>query len=194
MGGAIVGLLLAAGSSRRFGANKLIQPLPDGRSVAVHSCRNLLAGTGNVLAVVRQESGPLAACLRDEGAEVMEFAGADLGMGASLAFAVRSSAEAAGWLVALADMPWIRPMTVGLLVDAMGRGAALVAPVYQGRRGHPVGFSAVFRDRLISLSGDEGARSFLTEHAQVLTLREVDDPGILRDVDLPEDLRLHGRS
>jgi len=52
MEGPLVGLLLAAGSSRRFGADKLTQPLPEGDWLAVRACRNLLAGIDRVLAVV----------------------------------------------------------------------------------------------------------------------------------------------
>ena len=193
MAGSVVGLLLAAGSSRRFGtADKLTQPLPNGNGLAAQSCRNLLAGAGNVLAVVRPGSDSLAACLRYEGAEVVEFADADLGMGSSLAFGVRKASAAAGWLVALADMPWIQPSTISSLIDALNGGESLVAPAYQAQRGHPVGFSAAFRDGLMSLSGDEGARSILLDNFAELSLLRVDDPGVLRDIDLPEDLRLHG--
>ena len=68
--GSIVGILLAAGASRRFGADKLTHSLPNGDLVAVRACRNLLAGTDSVLAVVRPGSEQLAALLQAEGAEV----------------------------------------------------------------------------------------------------------------------------
>ena len=82
--GSIVGILLAAGASRRFGADKLTHSLPDGDLVAVRACRNLLAVTDSVLAVVRPGSERLAALLQSEGAEVMICADADQGMSASL--------------------------------------------------------------------------------------------------------------
>jgi molybdenum cofactor cytidylyltransferase len=64
-----------------------------------------------------------------------------------------------------------------------------VAPAYQGKRGHPVGFSAKFRSELEQLAGDEGARSILKRHADQIKLLECNDPGILADIDTPEDLR-----
>jgi molybdenum cofactor cytidylyltransferase len=117
----IVGILLAAGASRRFGADKLSHSLPEGDLVAVRACRALLAGTDAVLAVVRPGNGELAARLQAEGAEVRICAEAEQGMGASLAFGVRACPEAAGWLVALADMPWIAPATIRQVADALGR-------------------------------------------------------------------------
>jgi molybdenum cofactor cytidylyltransferase len=65
---------------------------------------------------------------------------------------------------------------------------ALVAPFHAGQRGHPVGFAAGFGTELLSLSGDAGARDLLARHASSLTRLDVNDPGILIDVDTPGDL------
>lgn len=184
----IVGILLAAGASRRFGADKLSHPLPDGDLVAVRACRNLLAGTDAVLAVVRPGSEALAARLRAEGAAVQICADADQGMGASLACGVRARPEAAGWLVALADMPWIAPATIQSVADALRSGARIAAPYWQGRRGHPVGFSPVLGPNLAALNGDTGAKTVIQAHLEQLRLVVCDDPGVLRDIDRPEDL------
>lgn len=110
------------------------------------------------------------------------------GLGDNLAAAVRATADAGGWLVALGDMPIIKPDTIGALVRALQGGHALVAPVHKGRRGHPVGFSARFQADLVSLKGDTGAREVLRRHAHQLVHIEVDDPGVLLDVDAPHDL------
>ena len=121
--GPIVGILLAAGASRRFGSDKLTQSLPDGDLVAVRACRNLLAGTDSVLAVVRPGSERLAALLQAEGADVLICANAGQGMSASLVSGVRARPEAAGWLIALADMPWIAPTTIFKVAEALRMGA-----------------------------------------------------------------------
>jgi molybdenum cofactor cytidylyltransferase len=60
--------------------------------------------------------------------------------------------------------------------------------VHRGERGHPVGFSAAHRDALMTLSGDEGARSLVAHGGVELVRIDVDDPGVLRDVDAPGDL------
>jgi molybdenum cofactor cytidylyltransferase len=110
-------------------------------------------------------------------------------MGASLACGVEASAEAAGWVVALADMPWIEASTIRRVADAIAAGASLAAPCYRGERGHPVGFAASHRAALLALGGDEGARAILSRAGASLLRVDVDDPGVLRDVDTAGDLR-----
>jgi molybdenum cofactor cytidylyltransferase len=186
---AIVGVLLAAGSSRRFGADKLTRRLPEGGEVAVRACQNLRAGVDQVLAAVRPGDLELAQKLLAVGAEIIVCPDAGRGMGASLACGVRaSSPQTLAWLVALADMPWIKPATIQAVAQAMRCGADLAAPCWQGRRGHPVGFAARHRAALSALDGDAGAKSVIDAHAERLRLIDVDDPGVVRDIDRPEDL------
>ncbi len=186
----IIGILLAAGASRRFGADKLTHILPDGDQVAVLACRNLLAGTDGVLAVVRPGNEELAARLQAEGAEVRICNNAEQGMGASLAFGIRARPEAAGWLVALADMPWIMPATIRKVADALRLGAFIAAPCWQGQRGHPVGFSHILGPDLAALDGDAGAKSVIQTHLEQLRLVDCNDPGVLWDIDKPQDLEI----
>ena len=101
---------------------------------------------------------------------------------------VATTPEAAGWLVTLADMPFLRVDTVQAVMQALAGGAALAAPVCAGRRGHPVGFAARWRDELQGLTGDEGARALLGRHRALIVGIETDDAGVLRDVDVREDL------
>lgn len=182
----IVGILLAAGFSRRFGANKLIQRLPDGTLVAVAAARNLIAALPEALAVVRPETPELVEALQAAGLRVTVCEKAQLGMGASLAHAVRETADADGWVVALADMPYLLPATIRTVADAIAAGGAIVAPRYAGERGHPVGFGKRFVQELSSLTGDEGARHLLKR--EEVSLVNCADPGVLRDIDTPKDL------
>ena len=192
----IVGILLAAGRGARFGGAKLLAPLPAashgvgaGTAVGIASLRHLLTVVPEVIAVVRPGDSMLGGQLAEEGARVVECPGADSGMGASLAFGVAACADAQGWIVALADMPWIAPSTIQSVADALRAGAAIVAPSYHGERGHPVGFAEHFRDQLMGLAGDEGARTILAARKEVIHMVAVMDPGILRDVDSAADLR-----
>lgn len=184
----ITGILLAAGASRRFGADKLTQALPNGEWVAVRACRNLMADVDKVLAVVRPGSDELMAALKLLGAEVVICPEAEQGMGVSLAFGVRAAKDADAWLVALADMPWILPATITKLADCLRFGALLVAPHWQQRRGHPVGFGKALGPELMRLSGDVGARNLIQAHQANLHLLTCDDPGIFKDIDTPVDL------
>lgn len=188
------GVLLAAGYSKRFGSNKLLQPLPAqspeaGTPIGLAAAKHLLAVLPDSIAVVRPRARKLAKLLRGAGCNTVVCKDAAEGMGTSLAAGIRAAADADGWVIALADMPFLRPQTIRTIVDALAAGAALAAPAYRGERGHPVGFARRFFGELTALRGDEGARELLKRHAHRVTLCEVDDPGILRDVDEPSDLK-----
>ncbi len=183
-----VGLLLAAGSATRFGSDKLQHPLPHGVAIAVQAARHLKAAVSRVVAVVRPGSGPTAGALAAEGCEVVVCERAVEGMGASLACAVRAAGAADGYLVALADMPFVRPSTIAAVRDALAQGAALAAPYWRARRGHPVGIAGSFRAELEALAGDQGAKRLLETYAARLVKVPVGDPGAVRDIDRPSDL------
>jgi molybdenum cofactor cytidylyltransferase len=187
-GAPIVGILLAAGSASRFGGGKLLATLHDGIPVGVAALRNLLAAVDVAIAVVRPADDALAETLRAEGARVTVCPDARDGMGASLAWAVRAAPMAAGWIVALADMPWIQPASIRSVVSLLRRHALLAAPQYHGQRGHPVGIAARLYSDLTRLHADEGARRLLAEHSGEIEFVPVSDAGVLRDVDTPADL------
>jgi molybdenum cofactor cytidylyltransferase len=184
----ITGVLLAAGAATRFGSDKLMHPLPDGTPIALASALVLRAALPQMLVVVRPDSSALAQLLMQHGIRTVVAANTADGMGASLAQGIAACAEAQGWLVALADMPFIKPSTMVAIADALRDGAAISAPVYQGQRGHPVGFTTRFAAQLMALSGDEGARAIVREHAAEVRQIECDDPGVLADIDRPADL------
>ena len=165
--GLVMGVLLGAGHGARFDASaqrhKLLEPYPPGQPgaapLAVVAARKLRAA-GPVLAVLRAPAPEATAraaqqrrlheVLADAGCRIVSYAypgpsagpGGAEGTGASIACAVRASADAAGWIVALADMPEIQPATIAAVRQALLDGALTVAPHYRGRRGHPVGFGA----------------------------------------------------
>jgi molybdenum cofactor cytidylyltransferase len=184
----IVGLLLAAGSASRFGSDKLQHPLPHGVPIAVQAARHLRASLDKVLVVVRADASPLKKLFEMEKCRVVICADADEGMGASLACAVRAAGEARGYLVALADMPFVRPSSIAAVREALEKGAPLAAPYFRTRRGHPVGFSGSFFNELSKLTGDEGAKRLLAAHENQLVKIPVGDPGVIRDIDRPSDL------
>ncbi|NTV71588.1 MAG: nucleotidyltransferase family protein [Azonexaceae bacterium] len=184
----IVGILLAAGSSRRFGADKRLHPLPDGTPMAIASARHLAAACSRTIVVIRPGDTTLASLLAAEGLETVICAAAEQGMGHSLSSGVAASPKAAGWLVALADMPYIQPVSYHAVVGALQGGARMARPAFHGKMGHPVGFSAAHLDALLALTGDQGGKSILEADPQALLLCPVDDPGVLKDVDAPPQI------
>ena len=183
-----VGLLLAAGTASRFGSDKLQHALPHGVAIAVQAARHLKAEIPRVVAVVRDPGGETARALAAEGCEVAVCERAAEGMGASLACGARAAGAADGYLVALADMPFVRPSTIAAVRDALAAGALLAAPYFRARRGHPVGFAGALRSELGALAGDEGAKRVVEMHSAQLQKVPVGDPGAIRDIDRPADL------
>jgi molybdenum cofactor cytidylyltransferase len=187
-----VGILLAAGKGSRFdptGAkNKLLQPLANGDFVVSAAAENLLAAVPSVLAVVRPGANAVAAQLRVLGCEVSECPTAEDGMAASLVHALSLAENATGWVIALGDMPYVRPATITALIEAIENGADIALPTYRGQRGNPVAFGRRHLPRLLELRGDQGARSLLK--AFPVAEVAVEDAGIVRDIDVAHDLRL----
>ena len=135
----LCGILLAAGASKRFGSDKLLHPLAGQTTVATAALANLRAAIPHVIAVVRPGTAELQNLLSENGATVILCTEAEDGMGASLASAVRASGDVSGWVIALADMPYIRSETIARNAASLEAGAQIAAPVYRGERGHGQG-------------------------------------------------------
>lgn len=182
----IAALLLCGGSGSRFGGDKL---LAGSDPIVARAARHLVEGAGHALAIIPIGRPALRALLQQAGCEVLESDRTAYGMGATLAAGVEATARAAGWIVALGDMPSIDPRTIGAVRGALEQGALLAAPFdAQGRRGHPVGFAAQLREELLALQGDLGAREVLARHADAITRVASEDPGIFVDIDTRADL------
>lgn len=112
------------------------------------------------------------------------------GMGDAIAAAVRAASDASGWLILPGDLPLVQAATLLAVADALARHAVVV-PMFKGARGHPVGFSAVCRDALLGLKGDQGAASVVRAQAALNAVGFIDvtDAGTVTDIDTVEDLR-----
>jgi molybdenum cofactor cytidylyltransferase len=192
----MIGILLAAGFSRRFGSSdKLLQALPDGRPIAVASAQNLIEAMPTSVAVVRAENTQLAELLLTAGFNVVSCEEDKQEMADSLAMAIRFSSkfEAAkdGFVVALADMPYIQAATISVVAKQLINSAnhSIVIPTYDGQRGHPVGFAAKYRSELENLHGDEGARAIIKRYPDAIYMLPCKDAGILADIDTPADVK-----
>jgi molybdenum cofactor cytidylyltransferase len=180
-------IVLAAGQGRRFqgASHKLEQPLAGG-SVLATTLRHALESRLPVVVVTTARLAPMVAdqlALRDT--IVVGDEDARRGMGHSIATGVAERASANGWLVLPGDMPLVRPSTIIAVAAALEHHAVAYAQ-HNGRRGHPVGFAAELYSELSALSGDEGARRLIARYPACAV--EVDDPGVLVDVDTVADL------
>jgi molybdenum cofactor cytidylyltransferase len=147
-----------------------------------------LSSCDRIVAIIHGDDLELKKTLAAQGIESVINPEADLGMGSSIACGIRASQASDGWCILPADMPSVETKTVELIYKAISDGATIAAPYFQGRRGHPVGFSRAFLDELQSLAGDVGARYLLQRHAHDIRRVESNDGGILMDIDTPKDL------
>lgn len=188
----VVAILLAAGSSRRFGGEKLLAPYR-GRPLIEHALAALTSSPGvDTTIVVVHPRFPVPPerprCRFVINPEHEE------GMGSSLRAGVRAApAETDAYLVALADMPAIGPELIASLIACYrAAGKRIVVPVYQGRRGHPVMISGALREALLAISGDVGAREIIRQHPEWVGGFETEDGAVVYDVDAPADLEAGG--
>lgn len=107
-------------------------------------------------------------------------------MGDSLAAAVAATADAHGWLVLPADLPLVHSDTLRAVAQALSHHAVVV-PVFEGQRGHPVGFDASCRADLLNLEGNRGGARIVSAQAAIELI--VDDAGIQFDIDTVQDLQ-----
>ncbi len=186
----MVGILLAAGQGTRFGGDKCQALLADGTALGVRAAQNLAGAVDHLLCVVRPDDQALTALFQAQGFRTVTCADAARGMSASLQAGIRAADTADAWVIALADMPLIKPATCQQLVAALRLEGGIVQPVFASQRGHPVGFAAKYRAELLALTGDQGARALLNRYAGQVQYLPVEDAGVLQDIDRPEDLQL----
>jgi molybdenum cofactor cytidylyltransferase len=178
-------LLLAAGKSERFGADKLLACI-DGVPIAMHAARRLASlGSGWRIAVCRDES-PLIAELSGLGFQIIVNREPERGLSSSLALGAERAQflGAHGLLVGLADMPFVGRDHFEKLLSAFDD---IVRPVVAsdalGIAMPPAIFGAAYFSGLQELRGDQGARHILADAYRVAA-----DPRELADIDRPDDL------
>lgn len=200
----IAAIVLAAGSSQRFGADKLLMPLTlQGVTLplAAHSLVPWLETFARTTVVVRPGSDAfchqIATALGANNSTSLRWLvcqDAAQGMGSSLSCGVRANSDAPGWLIGLADMPAVPVAAIANVRNALMDGADLAAATCAGRRGHPVGFASQYFDELQALRGDTGARKLIERDASRLVPVETRHPGVCSDIDIPGDLIALGDS
>lgn len=188
----IVGVLLAAGQSVRFGSDKRLIVLGEEHPMVLGSAMNLKPHVDELFVVVGEGDEPVGRLLASSEFTCLTVSRHQEGMGSSLADAMiqlkaRFGETLTGVMVALGDMPFIHPNTYGLVKTALLSGARMVRPIHAERPGHPVGFSGEAMHRLLDLSGELSPKHmFKPEDWNFL---EVEDSGCLMDIDTPEDVR-----
>lgn len=186
----ISALVLAAGEAKRFGRCKQLMPLGE-KSLLDHVLDNLRQSkVDDVVVVLGAHADEIQQRIHfDKERVVLNPHYAD-GMSTSIQAGLRAlpaAAEAA--MIVLADQPFVRSTTLDALVDEYRRTrASVVLPTYNGFRGNPVIVDRALFDELMGIRGDIGCRSIFGDHAESIVKVAVDDPGVVTDIDTPEDL------
>ncbi len=183
--GAVV--VLAAGAARRFGSDKRLFEI-DGAPMLRTTVERYAASFDHVYVVIRPDEAAVRALLEPLPVTIVEAADAHLGMAESLKAGCRAlPAEIDYAFVGLADMPYVTADTLRLLDRRMQQAtvSAIVRPRFAGRPGHPVGFGRDHFAEILAGSGDEGAREVVRRHRSAVIQVDVQDDGVLRDIDVP---------
>ena len=180
-------LLLAAGRSVRFGSDKRLAVMPDGKTVLEATLVNIKASKLPALVCLANGEDAAAKICDRMCVKFVVCENANLGMGYTLAEGIVHATGWQGVLVALADMPFVRATTYSQLGKSLSADT-IFRPRCDGRAGHPVAFGANYFDELAAHSGEDGARVLLSKYAAKVNTIECADPGVLRDIDRPGDL------
>jgi molybdenum cofactor cytidylyltransferase len=185
----VVGLLLAAGKSERFGDNnKLLYPDKTGNPIGLSSARNLVAAVKDSIVVVRSDDLEFQSLLQQHQISFIKNENPDSGLSSSIVTGVRHASNATGWLILLGDMPYIDSRIIADARDLLVQNPEkLIVSSYDSRWGHPVGFGATFRQELLSLEGDQGAKSLLLQHQDKILFNETNSKSVLKDIDVITD-------
>lgn len=179
-------IVLAAGAGTRFGSDKRLAQL-NGVILLEHTLGNIAPAFHKRILVLRPGDDALGIRHAADW-QIVLAADASKGMGHSLAAAMALTGDWEGAVVALADMPFVRTTTYEA-VRVRLTNDNLVVPYYHDRRGNPVGIGKRYFPELERLQGDQGARQLLQQHAAAVVRVDVEDAGVLRDVDTPAALQ-----
>lgn len=187
---AIAAIVLAAGRASRMGANKLLAEV-DGAPIIRHAVDAALASQARpVIVVTGNQAEAVAAALADRPVTIVHNPDFAAGMSTSLRVGLAAVGPVDGALVCLGDMPRVTAAHLDALCAAFapGRGAGIVVPTFERKRGNPVLWARRYFAEMAGLSGDVGARALLERHTDDVCAVAVDDPGVLVDVDTPAAL------
>jgi molybdenum cofactor cytidylyltransferase len=187
----IAAIILAAGLSRRMGANKLLATLRSGKTLIAAAVENVLATAAHpVIVVTGHQDEAIRAALAGQKVSFVHAEAYAAGMAESVRAGIAAlSAGIGAALIVLGDMPLVPPATIDKILAAFDpeEGRDIVVPIHDGQRGNPVLWSSKFFPELLGLTGDTGARNILLRHMESVAEVTAGD-SILRDFDTQEAL------
>ncbi len=185
----IAGLILAAGKSSRMGDdNKLMMPF-QGKPMLSHvvdaaQSSNLF----HVGVVVGYQSKTIKRFILNQNVQYIENNNWETGMASSLVAGIGKLSQIDGYLIMLGDMPLITPDLINKIID-YGADDKIIVPIKNGKQGNPVFFGSDFREDLMALSGDVGAKKVIKENQSSVVEIEIQSNAIFKDFDTRDSLK-----
>jgi molybdenum cofactor cytidylyltransferase len=184
-------IVLAAGRSLRMRTQKLLLPFA-GQTVIGHVVDQVLSGAVHrAVVVVGRGDSAVRSALAGKAVTFVENPDPQAEMLSSVRCGLRAlAADASAALVVLGDQPAVRPEGIAQLITAFrATRQGIIAPVYGGKRGHPLLIAARYFEPILTSYDDVGLRGLLAAHpADVLEVPASDD-SVLSDMDYPDDYR-----
>ncbi|WP_340149751.1 molybdopterin-binding/glycosyltransferase family 2 protein [uncultured Sneathiella sp.] len=185
-------LILAAGQSRRMGAeNKLFAEI-GGKPMLRHTAEQALQSKADgVYGVIGHDHKRVAALFDDMGVKSFHNPDYEEGLSSSLKTGFHALADQYdGLLICLGDMPLVKSNLFNALIDAFDveEGRAIIVPTYQGKRGNPVLIASNFKSDILTITGDIGAKSLIVENEPLVFNVEAGKDSIFTDIDTPDAL------
>lgn len=189
----IYGLILAAGESKRMGRPKLL--LPYGEKTVIETVLTVVKQSklDQSCLVVRPEDKIISALARSLGLEMAINPEPARGMLSSIIVGLeKMPKEVEAVVLVLGDQPGISTSVIDLLIVGYRlKGKGLVLPVFQGKRGHPILFDLKYREEIKALNPEIGLKQLMQLHREDILEIPVNEPGIVADLDTPNDYALH---
>jgi len=189
----VAAVVLAAGRSRRMGSSKALLDL-GGQPLIARLLQTILdcAAIDRVIVVSGYQPAAIHQVVADLGVDLVHNPDYESGgMLSSVRAGVRQVLACGGldaFFVMLLDQPLVRGQTLLSLARAWHESRpAVVVPAHDGKRGHPILIATRCAQQILSLTPDATLRDFVEQHRNQTQVVEVDDPGVLSDVDTPQD-------
>ena len=185
-------VILAGGQSKRMGTkNKLLVPI-NGKPMIALTVETIIASkASSVAAVTGFEHQKIQGAIKNSNIEFIHNKNFQNGISSSVVTAIKSAPEdCSAILIGLGDMPKITVSHINKLIDAYNplEGRAICVPTWKGKRGNPVLWARRFFPEMLQLKGDFGAKELMGKYAELVVEVEMNDNGIVIDIDTPEAL------
>ena len=174
-------ILEAAGNSTRFGSNKLLHIMDDGRPMiaSIFDAVRPLDVYKKILVTQYDDIAEMAA-----GFDVVMNDRPDLGISRSMQLGLAAAGDADAYMFCVCDQPGLSTSTIKKLIEAYKKGTAgIVSLAWQGKMCNPKIFSSRYREELMRLSGDTGGRQIIAAHKDDLLLIEAESEDEVKDID-----------